>query len=89
MLYLELCVPSGTEPGRYNGQLAVRFGDATSAALPLEVDVAPVEIPATSTLQNTFGLGVYVLAHPFGVKRESPEATALLQPPAGRCSSTG
>ena len=83
MLYLELCVPSGTEPGRYTGQLAVRFGDGTSAALPLELAVAPVEIPATSTLQNTFGLGVYVLVHGFGIKRESPEATALLRA-AGR-----
>jgi hypothetical protein len=83
VLYLELCVPSGTQPGRYTGQLAVRFGDGTSAALPLELDVAPVEIPATSTLQNTFGLGVYVLVHGFGIKRESPQATTLLQA-AGR-----
>jgi hypothetical protein len=74
VLYLEMCVPSGTEPGRYTGQLAVRFGDGSSSTLPLELAVAPVEIPATSTLPNTFGLGVYVLVHPFGIKRESPEA---------------
>jgi len=78
-----MCVPSGTEPGRYTGQLAVRFGDGSSSTLPLELAVAPVEIPATSTLPNTFGLGVYVLVHPFGIKRESPEALALLKA-AGR-----
>ncbi len=83
VLYLEMCVPSGTDPGKYGGQLAVRFGDGTSATLPLELDVAPVEIPATSTLPNTFGLGVYVLVHGFGIKRESPEALALLKA-AGR-----
>jgi hypothetical protein len=83
VLYLEMCVPSGTEPGRYTGQLAVRFGDGSSSTLPLELAVAPVEIPATSTLPNTFGLGVYVLVHPFGIKRESPEALALLKA-AGR-----
>ena len=83
VLYLELCVPAGVEPGAYRGQLTVGFGDGSSAALPLELAVAPVDIPATSTLQNTWGLGVYVLAHGFGIRRESPEGVALLKA-AGR-----
>ena len=83
VFYVELCVPAGVEAGRYTGQLAVRFGDGTSASLPLELAVAPVDIPATSTLKNTFGLGVYVLVHGFGIKRESPEGSAMLRA-AGR-----
>ena len=79
VLYLEMCVPAGVEAGPYTGQLAVKFGDGMSATLPLELVVAPVDIPATSTLKNTFGLGVYVLVHGFGVKRESPEGSALLR----------
>jgi hypothetical protein len=74
-----MCVPAGVEAGPYTGQLAVKFGDATTDTLPLELAVAPVDIPATSTLKNTFGLGVYVLVHGFGVNRESPEGSALLR----------
>ena len=83
VLYLELCVPAGVQPGNYRGQLAVGFGDGSTAALPLELAVAPVDIPATSSLKNTWGLGVYVLAHGFGVKRDSPQGVALLRD-AGR-----
>ena len=83
VLYLELCVPAGVEPGKYTGQLAVTLRDGPPARLPLELGVAPVDIPATSTLKNTWGLGVYVLAHGFGVRRESPEGSALLRA-AGR-----
>lgn len=83
VLYLEVCVPAGVEPGKYSGQLGVTFRDAPRASLPLELAVAQVDIPATSTLKNTWGLGVYVLAHGFGVRRESPEGVALLRA-AGR-----
>jgi hypothetical protein len=79
VLYLELCVPAGLEPGAYRGQLGVRLGDGTRATLPLELAVAQVDIPATSTLLNTWGLGVYVLAHGFDVRRDSPEGVALLR----------
>ncbi len=83
VLYLEACVPAGVEPGGYRGQLAVTFREGPGATLPLELAVAPVNIPATSTLKNTWGLGVYVLAHGFGVPRDSPEGVALLRA-AGR-----
>ena len=83
VLYLEACVPAAMEAGIYRGHLAVSFGDDTSATLPLELAVAPVDIPATSTLKNTWGLGVYVLAHGFGVQRDSPDGVALLRA-AGR-----
>ncbi len=83
VLYLELCVPAGVEPGKYSGELAVTFRDAPRTSLPLELSVAPVDIPATSSLKNTWGLGVYVLVHGFGVRRESPEGSALLRA-AGR-----
>ena len=83
VLYLELCVPAGLAAGKYTGQLAVKFRDGTSASLPLELAVAPVDIPATSSLKNTFGLGVYVLVHQFGIKRDSPQGVALLKA-AGR-----
>lgn len=79
VLYLEVCVPAGTEPGEYRGELVVRLRDAPRAALPLSVAVAPVTLPATSTLRNTWGLGVYVLAHGFGVRRDSAEGIALLR----------
>jgi len=83
VLYLEACVPLGMEPGVYRGQLEVTFRDGPRATLPLELDVAPVDIPPTSSLKNTWGLGVYVLAHGFGVPRDSPEGVALLRA-AGR-----
>jgi len=79
VFYLEACVPAGVEPGAYKGELAVRLEDGTQGRLPLELVVAPVDIPATSTLLNTWGLGVYVLAHGFGVRRDSPEGVALLR----------
>ncbi|HSP18950.1 MAG TPA: DUF4091 domain-containing protein [Myxococcaceae bacterium] len=83
VLYLEVCVPAGLEPGTYRGQLTVALRDTPRSTLPLEVDVAPVDLPATSTLRNTWGLGVYVLAHGFDVRRDSPEGVALLRA-AGR-----
>ncbi|MGZ3445022.1 MAG: DUF4091 domain-containing protein [Myxococcaceae bacterium] len=79
VLYLEVCVPAGLEPGTYRGQLVVGQRDGSRSTLPLEVQVAPVDLPSTSTLRNTWGLGVYVLAHGFGVKRDSPEGVALLR----------
>ena len=79
VLYLELCVPAGVAPGSYRGQLVVEVSGSMRATLPLELAVAPVDIPPTSTLRNTWGLGVYVLAHGFGVRRESPEGIALLR----------
>lgn len=83
VLYLEVCVPAGLDPGTYRGQLVVGLGDAPDSTLPIEVEVAPVDLPATSTLRNTWGLGVYVLAHGFGLKRDAPEGVALLRE-AGR-----
>ena len=79
VLYLELCVPLGVEPGTYESRLAVGLADGTRSTLPIELAVAPVDIPATSTFLNTWGLGVYVLAHGFGVRRDSPECVALLR----------
>ena len=83
VLYLEVCVPAGVEPGSYHGQLVVGVRGEQPSTLPLEVEVVPVDLPATSTLRNTWGLGVYVLAHGFGVPRDSPQGVALLRA-AGR-----
>jgi len=83
VLYLEACVPAGAEPGVYRGRLAVAFRDAPPVTLPLQLAVAPVDIPATSTLKNAWGLGVYVLVHGFGVARDSPQGVSLLRT-AGR-----
>ena len=79
VLYLELCVPRRIEPGAYRGRLVVRMRGESEASLPLQLRVSPVQIPATSTLRNAWGLGVYVLAHGLGLRRDSPQGVAALR----------
>jgi hypothetical protein len=79
VLYVELCVPSTASPGAYTGLLHVTARGQPEATLPVRLEVAPVSIPATSTLPSMWGLGVYVLVHGHHLKRESPEAVTLLR----------
>jgi hypothetical protein len=79
VLYIELCVPSAASPGTYTGLLHVTARGQAEATLPVRLEVAPVSIPATSTLPSMWGLGVYVLVHGHHLKRESPEAVTLLR----------
>ena len=53
--YVGVAVPPGTTPGRYAGQVELRI-DAASVAVPIEVEVADVAMPARSDLDLAIAL---------------------------------
>jgi len=79
VFYVELCVPGTARPGTYTGRFHVTARGQPEASLPVRLVVAPVRIPATSSLPNLWGLGVYILVHGHHLQRESPEAVTLLR----------
>ncbi|MGQ0503758.1 MAG: DUF4091 domain-containing protein [Myxococcaceae bacterium] len=76
VFYLEWCVPRAQAPGVYRGTV----GKGATWQLTVE----PFEIPATSSLPNSFGLSLYSIAKGHQLPPESPEAHALLREYAKR-----
>ncbi len=56
VIFVDLHVPKGTAAGRYTGQVAVSVGGNVTP-VPISLDVLPFEIPSTSSLPSTFGIG--------------------------------
>jgi hypothetical protein len=79
VLFVEVCVPGTAPVGTYSGLLRVTAAGQSEATLPVRLEVAPVQIPATSSFPNMWGLGVYVVVHGHHLRRESPEAVTLLR----------
>lgn len=51
LLWVDLPIPAGTQPGRYNGTLAVESGDGRAAfTAKLELEVLPVALPGQPAL---------------------------------------
>jgi hypothetical protein len=54
-VWIDLFVPPSAEPGLYRGSVDVSSAEGSRAALPIEVDVRPVTLPAASSLRTAFG----------------------------------
>jgi hypothetical protein len=78
VLYGEICVPHGQTPGTYRGSISMTAEGKTATKIPIDVSVSTVTLPASSTLPNSFGLSLYVMAKGHGVDPQSPAAQKLL-----------
>ncbi|MHA7632400.1 DUF4091 domain-containing protein [Corallococcus sp. M7] len=79
VVYAEVCVPAKQAPGTYTGSLSAAVDGKELPAVPFSVEVQPFEIPATSSLPNSFGISLYSIAKGHGIPAESPQAKALLR----------
>ncbi|WP_223634761.1 DUF4091 domain-containing protein [Corallococcus sp. EGB] len=79
VVYVEVCVPRKQAPGTYTGSLSAAVDGKELPAVPFTVQVQPFEIPATSSLPNSFGISLYSIAKGHGIAADSPEAKALLR----------
>ncbi|WP_341868237.1 DUF4091 domain-containing protein [Corallococcus sicarius] len=79
VLYVEVCVPGKQAAGTYTGSLSAAADGKDLPAVPFTVEVQPFEIPATSSLPNSFGISLYSIAKGHGLKADSAEAKALLR----------
>lgn len=77
--YVELCAGRDARPGEYLGQLTLRAANRRPAAFSVRLRVDPFELPATSSLPNSFGLSLYSVAKGHHLDPASPEAHALLR----------
>ncbi len=78
VLYAELCVPAAAKPGSYASTVTVSSGEARAQA-KLALTVQPFELPASSSLPNSYGLSLYSIAKGHGLSPESPAAKELLK----------
>ncbi|HYX93409.1 MAG TPA: DUF4091 domain-containing protein [Myxococcaceae bacterium] len=79
VLYVELCAPATQAPGLYSGALIVSASNRPRARIPVAARVNAFQLPATSSLPNSFGISIYSLAKGHGVPPESEEGRALLR----------
>ncbi len=54
-VWVDLFVPPGTAPGRYEGSVTVAAGNFELARVPVELDVWDFELPAEIAMQSSFG----------------------------------
>jgi Domain of unknown function (DUF4091) len=78
ILYVELCAPGDQRPGTYTGTVELTSPDRPSAKVQLEAQVQPFQIPATSSLPNTFGTSIFSIAQGHKVDAMKPEGRELL-----------
>lgn len=79
VVYVEVCVPRNQAAGTYRGSLSAKADGKELPAVPFTVEVQPFEIPATSSLPNSFGISLYSIAKGHGIAADSAEAKALLR----------
>ncbi|NOK31901.1 DUF4091 domain-containing protein [Corallococcus exercitus] len=79
VVYVEVCVPAKQAPGTYTGSLSAAVDGKDLPAVPFTVEVQPFDLPATSSLPNSFGISLYSIAKAHGLQADSPEAKALLR----------
>ncbi|HZH03215.1 MAG TPA: glycoside hydrolase domain-containing protein [Myxococcaceae bacterium] len=77
--YLELCVPEGQAPGTYRGQVRLTAPGKSEAVVQVTLEVWTFQLPATSSLPNSFGLSLYSVAKGHKLDPASPESKALLR----------
>ena len=78
VFYLEVCVPRGQPPGTYRGKLTLGAEGSQSVSIPLQIQVQPFLLPASSTLRNSFGLFLEQVCRGHGLDPASPEGRTLL-----------
>lgn len=55
VLYLEVCAPRAAAPGVYRGLVTAKAKDRPTVRLPMQVRVRSFALPATSSLETSFG----------------------------------
>ncbi len=78
VLYVELCAPGDLPPGRYTGAVELTAKDRPASRVTIEAQVQPFQIPATSSLPNTFGTSIFSIAQGHGIDAMKPEGRELL-----------
>lgn len=80
-LWLTVSIPAGTRPGVYSGALTVRESGGDKAAIPLQVVVHDLLLPAPSqwTFRVDFWQNFGYLARQYGVPQWSDEWWALVK----------
>ncbi len=77
-LWIEIYIPSRTQPGHYSGRATVRSGTAIHAVIPVSLDVWGFELPSTSSLKTAFGFnGVTTLKQHAGRYTNDDELRAI------------
>ncbi|MGI5864030.1 MAG: DUF4091 domain-containing protein [Myxococcales bacterium] len=55
VLYLEVCAPQAAAPGTYHGHVVAKAKDRPTIRFPTQVRVRSFALPATSSLETSFG----------------------------------
>lgn len=79
VLYLELCAPRAQRPGTYLGAVVLRARGLREQRIAISAEVLPFQLPASSSLANSFGLSRYTLAKGHGMEPGSAAAAGLLR----------
>jgi hypothetical protein len=71
VIWVELHVPAGAQPGVYQGSVTVSAGGTTLATVPVTVTVWDFALPSTSSLKSHFGLSYGSLPRQHGVSGQA------------------
>jgi hypothetical protein len=74
--WIDLYVPSDTEPGDYKGQIRVNLAGLSPVTVPVELHVWAFSLPETPTVRSHFG-GFHRVADAHGVKPGTAEARVI------------
>ncbi|MBI3184769.1 MAG: DUF4091 domain-containing protein [Myxococcales bacterium] len=79
VLYVEVCAPRDQPEGRHEGEILLQGQGLPELRLRVVAEVLPFALPATSSLETSFGLSGYSLARGHRMAPRSAEAGALLR----------
>ena len=77
-VWADVFIAPDAPPGKYRGSAHVSFDDAPSQEIPIEMEIAPVNLPSTSSLATHFGFylrGTYEFH--YGFEREDARMREL------------
>lgn len=57
VVWVDVLVPQGQEPGDYAGSIAIDVGGVKQASVPISLHVGSFSLPSTATLTSAFGMG--------------------------------
>ena len=78
--WVDVFVPYGAAPGRYEGRVTARFPDGRSESLNYQVEVWPFDLPVVPRLKSSFWLSWRRVAEVHGFDRNAGEPHPHLVP---------
>ncbi|HVT65055.1 MAG TPA: IPT/TIG domain-containing protein [Mycobacteriales bacterium] len=58
VVWVDIFVPAATSAGQYNGTITIAANGTTAASIPVALNVISATLPATSSLQSAFFMGL-------------------------------